>query len=355
MTSPKKRRRAKRRNDRLRVEALQALAGGHGELAKRLIQRAVDAGLGNARLWYERGRILDACGEARAAEQSFRQAVQLAPTYADALGELARRHEARREWDAAAELAERAVAARGDDADNDERERAAALRERADAASPEVRAALAAAARAREPDGTRTRRYAWDAIGAELERRGCARLAALVAPDERQALRGERLLAPLADALRGELYWRLAPLANAWSAELGRPDAFAPTFEEHVATRARERKRIAAPCVIRRGPESAGALAALPPDARAFPWRVVVALGPRGGELVLADAGSKKRVRATRLALAPGDGAVVCTRARPARVAGVAALQPVLHGLEPEGETPLWVLEVPLDDERGAA
>ena len=89
MSSKKERRKAKRRNDKLRDEAWAAVECGKLEFGLRLIGRAVERGPANARSWHEQGLIFKLCGKLVSAEQSLAEAVELSPNYAAALRELA--------------------------------------------------------------------------------------------------------------------------------------------------------------------------------------------------------------------------------------------------------------------------
>ena len=82
MSSPRERRKARRRNRRLRDEAWAALREGRPDRARRLIAEVVVDWPLNARSWHDHGVIHLAAGQPREAESSLRHALQLAPSSA---------------------------------------------------------------------------------------------------------------------------------------------------------------------------------------------------------------------------------------------------------------------------------
>src|SRR5262245_56101401 len=98
MSSPKERRRARRRAEKTMDEAWQALLGGEHAFAEKLARRAIEGSEVNARLWCDLGRILWQCKSTDDAEAALRRAIALAPTYGEAFAELAALQAAHGKW-----------------------------------------------------------------------------------------------------------------------------------------------------------------------------------------------------------------------------------------------------------------
>lgn len=348
MSSRKERRKAKRRNDRLRDEAWEALAGGRIEEACRRIERVVEAWPANARSWNDRGLILERSGDLRRAVESFRHALVLAPGFEEARRNLMR----------------------------------------LGAGEPETEPAPAAAEEAVETAaGARTRRYDWSEIEEALTRTGAALLPDLLSSEEclaaialgddpgafehtvRLGDRGRREaeyrffrrpLPALVQELRSELYARLAPIASGWNRMLSRDERFPATLDGFLARCAAEGQTRTTPLLFR---YERGAANDLHRDVWGrvfFPLQLAVTLGPssaargEGGEFVLANprGGRKRKWKESVLRPAAGDGVVFATRERPVLVGGVHGAQPVFHGVKELRGERRFVLGLPFHDYR---
>ena len=183
MSSKKERRRAKKRNDRVRDEAWESLERGRLDLALRLIQRAIDQAPGNARYWHDQGVILERRGRIGPAIDSFAQAVELSPRYADALRRLAHLVEGRGETERAIDVLERLVEV--EPGKDEARERLARLRADVAPRRDVVGVAEPGSTGAGDEDepppvSRRTERYDWSALERELTKRGCCLLRGLL-------------------------------------------------------------------------------------------------------------------------------------------------------------------------------
>jgi uncharacterized protein len=346
MPSIKHRRRAKRRAERLVDEAIEAASTVQLHLAEKLIQRALSAGPANARFWLECARIARERGHLRRAIRATQRAVELSPGYAEAR---------------------------------------ALLDELTGAKAPTslVLTEAAAAAPDEEPVFTqRTERFGWRQVADELTARGVALLPALLAPDECVALRGMyardecfehevrlddargrlayRFFAPplpaIVQALRVEVYARLAPIANRWNELVGDAHRWPQSHAAFLrACRAGGHARTS-PILLR---YEAGGFNAFHRDvhgAMFFPLQMAVSLGPAtredGGELALVDQRPGKRKRVRVVGTDPGDAVVFCTRDRLSPIAGLYGRQPVLHGVQ-EVRAERFAVGIPFHDYAG--
>ena len=325
MTSRKAHHKEKKHSLGIREEAVEASRRGEHDLALRRIEQAIEAGPGNARTWHEKGNLLAAAGDDAAAEEAWRRASELRPTYADPLEALARSRAAVRDWGEALPAAERCLAA------DDSRTELAQELERWRRAAPapiEVEPEL-------EPLVLRfTGRTPWKRLATTLESAGCVALPGLI--DKHactllgQAAFPDVNTEPLR-ALTAELYAGLAPLANAWSRDLGRGEPFAPRLEQHEDHGGFADARV-------RGVDQAGALELerlaheLPVAASGpgpFLFEVHLLLGPERAEVRLHDTGPGGRKKPRRMRLEPGDAAIVAAPHRTMRIGGALGLLPV--------------------------
>ncbi|MGH7786035.1 MAG: 2OG-Fe(II) oxygenase [Candidatus Binatia bacterium] len=128
------------------------------------------------------------------------------------------------------------------------------------------------------------------------------------------------LPAPVA-ALRGALYARLAPIANAWMARLGRAIVYPAALETYLGACHAAAQRRPTPLLLRYG---AGDYNCLHQDlygALAFPLQVVIPLSRQrdydGGELIFAEQRPRSQSRATAVRPAAGEAIVFTNRERP--------------------------------------
>lgn len=84
MTSKRSHDRDHRANERLREEAEQQLKDGRPNRARRLLEAVIANHGGNARYWYELGRLEQGVGNADAAARAYGRALDLSPDYARA-------------------------------------------------------------------------------------------------------------------------------------------------------------------------------------------------------------------------------------------------------------------------------
>lgn len=379
MSSPRDRKKARRRADKTMDEAYEALLAGRLPLAEKLARRAIAGGEGNARLWLDLGRILWRCGRGDEAEEAFRRAIALAKDYGEAFAELAAFQAAVGKWQQAERLQRRAVELRPNDADAAAKLASyAAMLPRGDAAAPDAPADAAPAEPASPPPpATRTGRYTWPAVADELRARGAATLERLVDEAECAALRAlwpadcfesartcdgddgrceERWFAaplpPLVQALREELFPRLAPIADDWHAQLARRTRFPATYAAFAARCADAGQHRPGTSLLWFPPGGNRAPRRGDPARVAFPFRLWLPLGPAaapdGGALLLVDARSG-RPRRHAFPCMPGDGVVFAAPERLVEIAGVVAAQPVLVGASGSAAEQ-FVLAMPFHD-----
>src|SRR5262245_32848157 len=79
----------RRRARKLAEEAWEAVEAGNLDLAEKIIRRAVAAQPDNPVLWNDQGVILGLRGKEAESGESFRSALSLAPTFAEAFAHLA--------------------------------------------------------------------------------------------------------------------------------------------------------------------------------------------------------------------------------------------------------------------------
>lgn len=396
MSSKRERRRSKKRNDDLRRQASDAVERGKLDDALHLIQLAVQRAPANARYWYDQGKIQLGRGERAAASRSFWSAVERSPSYAAALRELVELSTSDNDTSGTVDLLRRLVAV--DPEDENARARLLAL------VGDEVALAVVDEADpvTDAPSLERTSRYDWNEIETELTSKGCCLLprllkrsecAAAIEFDEQPelfeaeapvtedgALEGDdsvengpapgerrpraavyrylrRPLPPLVEELRAELYWRLAPIANRWEAELdGRvfPRSLDRFLDEcHAAGQLRS-----TPLFFRYDEGESNEPHRDLAGALFFPLQLAVTLGPGnakdggGGEFVLSDVGARKRKSVRELRPGIGDAVLFCARDRMRRVGGVLGRQPVLHGVKRLRAERRFALGIPLHDYR---
>ena len=351
-------------------EAVAAVQEENLVLAERLSRRAIDAGKVNPRLWLDHARILEHCGQPDEADEAVRQAIALAPLYAEAFAELARMQASKGKVVQAVRLQRRAVELQPDNAGAADALRAyevllpdaPSTGGSGAGGSSEAPAASADSARME-----RTNRYDWEAIDAELRDQGMARIPNLINANECAALIGlwdeasafehevrrggwsdggavtyrffTRPLPELVGDLRNELYARLAVIANAWNERLGRSERLPGVLADFTARCHDAGQSRTTPILLRYAPGGFNAPHNDIAGRVVFPFQLAVTLGPGnteddgGGELQLVDARPGKKVRAHRLGTGCGDGVVFCTRERLVSIAGALGLQPVLHGV----------------------
>ena len=198
----------------------------------------------------------------------------------------------------------------------------------------------------------RVERYDWQAISADLDEQGWARLPRLLTARDCNAMRalyprdglfratvdmarhgfgrGEYRyfaspLPPLVAELRAALYVPLAVTARDWARRLGRdPNVYSPTVDGFLARCHAAGQRRPTPLLLRYLPGDWNALHQDLYGAVAFPLQVLIVLSQRdrdyeGGEVVLVEQRPRAQSRAMAFELACGEGLIFTNRERPVR------------------------------------
>ncbi len=387
MNLKKQKEKERRRARKLADEAWQAAEDGNLDLAEKLIRRAVAVQLDNPVLWDDQGSILLLRGKEDEAEKSFRNALRLVPTYAEAFAHLAALR-AKRGWlDQAVRLQEQAVTHAPGNAGYAETLQAyrtllADENARQPQPPPEPNPARPPAPALALPA------IDWDALDDALTREGCVLIRGLMAPDVcvrlrdlfdhdnlfaktvtmdqptfgRGAYRYFRAPVPeLVEGLRRAVYPHVARIANRWQELLRESDRYPDDWEAFRAVCREAGQTAPTPILLRYGP---GGFNALHRDLRGsvfFPVQMAVVLSPRhnqaadgfgGGEFLFADVPERPRSRRREVAAGLGDAVLFCTRDRLVPIGGVYGLQPVKHGVAEITAGTRVVLGVPFHEYR---
>jgi hypothetical protein len=397
MNLKKQKEKERRRARKLADEAWQAAEDGNLDLAEKIIRRAVAVQQDNPVLWDDQGAILLLRGKEDESERSFRNALRLVPTYAEALAHLAALR-ARRGWlDQAIRLQEQAVTHAPTNAAYAEKlqaYRALAADENArrpPPAAPEPAPPPAPAPALDLPAVDWPGRVAaldWDALGQRLTREGCALIPGLMGPDVCARLRDlfdrddlfaktvvmdqptfgrgtYRYFRPpvpeVVEGLRRAVYPHVARVANHWQELLGEPDRYPDDWEGFRTLCHGAGQTTPTPILLRYGP---GGFNAPHRDLRGsvfFPIQMAVVLSPRrdqaadgfgGGEFQLLDVPERPKSRRRAIAAGLGDAVLFCTRDRLVPIGGVYGLQPVKHGVAEISDGTRVVLGVPFHEYR---
>lgn len=401
--NPKKQKvKDRRRARKLAEQAWETAHEGNLDLAEKIIRRAVAAQPDNPVLWNDQGVLLALRHKEADAEESFRTAVSLAPTFAEPYAHLAALRIRQG-------FAQEAVALQTQAVKHDPRNAAYAEQleayqaltlgdalagtpsadKRTDAApiSPIARPAS-------KPHDDSLKRVAaldWRELDDELTRAGCVRIAGLVDPPACAQFRGlfdddalfaktvrmdrvdfgrgvyRYFRAPIpeeVDQLRRAVYPQVARIANGWQRLLGEPERFPAEWDGFQGECRRAGQTTSTPILLK---YSAGGFNALHRDLRGavyFPIQMAVVLSPRadesdpsaegfrGGEFLLYDVPERPKSRRRVVAAGLGDAVLFCTRDRLERVGGVYGLQPVKHGVATIASGERFVLGVPFHEYR---
>lgn len=382
MSSQKQRNRARRRAEKLMDTALAAVHDGRLIKAERNSLQAIEIGRVNPRLWLDHGRVMRAVGKMDEATEAVRQAIALAPKYAEAFAELASMQAGLGKLAQALRLQTRAVELAPKDKAMREGLATFAAQLPADGGPVDAGAPEAAAPPDLHP---RFARYDALQLDEELRQTGMVHLPDLLDPEECAALRAcwedEDLfehtrsldseeagrcsyrffhppLPPLVAELREHAYTLLAPIANGWQEDFKRSQRFPLRLAEFVEQCHAHGQSRSTPILLRYPPGGFNAPHQDIAGKLVFPFQLAVTLGPGcksqggGGEFRLVDARHGKKARERRCATGLGDGVVFCTRERPVRIAGVLGLQPVRHGVAEVGELERFALGIPMHEHR---
>jgi hypothetical protein len=397
MNLKKDKEKQRRRARKLAEEAWQAAEEGNLDLAEKIIRRAVVVQIENPVLWHDQGAILMMRGKHDDAEQSFRNALRLAPNYAEAYDRLAASL-AKRGWsEQAVVLQTQAVTHAPNHAGYAERLRAyqalAAVDER------RLQAPLNAIPRPEPaPRGihempivdwsARLAELDWSMISERLTREGCVLIPKLMEegvclalrelfgrdelfgrtvdmdrPDYgRGTYRYFRAPVPeLVEGLRRATYPHVAAIANHWQELLGEEERYPTewdTFRAHCHAEGQTKPTPILLCY------NAGGFNALHRDLRGavyFPVQMAVVLSPRaeqsdggfvGGDFLFCDVPERAKAKRRILPAGLGDAVLFCTRDRLVPIGGVYGLQPVMHGVQQIETGRRIVLGVPFHEYR---
>jgi hypothetical protein len=396
--NPKKQKvKDRRRARKLADEAWEAADAGNLDLAEKIIRRATAAQPDNPVLWNDQGLLLAQRHKEAEAEDAFRTALRLAPTFAAAYAQLAALRARHGFLEQAVALQAQAVAhaplAAG------YAERLAAYRALAapvpqaepDARQPPGTEASAAPAVPPAAEVERLAALDWRRLDERLTRDGVVLLPRLVDADTCARLRGlfdqEALFAktvvmdrpdfgagvyryfrePLpgaVDGLRRAVYPHAARIANRWQELLGEPERYPEAWDGFREVCLQAGQSTPTPILLKYGP---GGFNALHRDLRGpvyFPLQLAVVLSPRadeaepgsegfrGGEFLLCDVPERPKARRRAVAAGRGDGLLFCTRDRLVAVGGAYGLQPVKHGVTQITDGTRLVLGVPFHEYR---
>lgn len=147
-----------------------------------------------------------------------------------------------------------------------------------------------------------------------------------------------RPLPPIVDALRRDLYPRLAPVANAWQQALGQKRRYPATLDELVTVCARHGQTRPTPLLLH---YEAGGYNCLHQDLYgeiAFPLQVTCFLSRRavdydGGEFLLVEQRPRAQSRGEALSFEQGEAIVFTTSHRPVQGKRGAYRATVRHGV----------------------
>jgi hypothetical protein len=209
--------------------------------------------------------------------------------------------------------------------------------------------------------------FNWQKVAAEVTENGAAVLRNLLPPasceqvaelyDEPQGFRSHVHMArhnfgkgeyryfayPLPQwlaTLRGDLYARLAPVANQWAQDLSYERDFPDSHREYIERCHAADQRRPTPLLLR---YVAGDYNCLHQDlygAEWFPLQVIVLLNAperdfQGGELLVVEQRPRAQSKGSVIALQQGDAAVIAVNHRPRRSARGHACVTLRHGVSP--------------------
>lgn len=399
--NPKKAKEKERRRARkLAEQAWDAAHNDNLDLAEKIIRRAVATQPDNPVLWNDQGMLLNLRNKETEAEDAFRTALSLAPTYAEPYAALAALQAKHGYYRAAVRLMEKAVQYAPDAAKHAERLDAyrlllppsaaeePAVAERPAASSPIGSVDAVAASDLRE----RVAPLDWANLGQRLTRDGYVVIPALLDGTTCSSLRclfdDEAIFAKtvvmdrdgfgkgvyryfkapipgIVDELRRAIYPHVAVVANEWQDLLNETERFPESWEEFRLKCQEAGQMTPTPILLK---YQAGGFNALHRDLRGsvyFPIQMAVVLsaraeetggtpidGFRGGDFLFCDVPEGKKARRREIPAGLGDALLFCTRDRLVRIGGAYGLQPVKHGVSTVTAGTRLVLGAPFHEYR---
>lgn len=397
MNPKKQKEKDRRRARKLAEQAWEAVDQGNLDLAEKIIRRAVAAQEDNPVLWNDQGVLLSLRDKQGEAEKSFRAALSLTPSFAEAYTHLAAMRFREGYADAAIALQSLAVKYAPGNADYAERLQAYQASIGDPALKPE--GAGTTPPRTVEPASDesgcdwndRLNVLDWHLMSSQLTRDGYAIISRLIDPETCELLRGmfdddcrfaktvvmdqpdfgkgvyRYFASPIpgsVDRLRRAVYPHVALIANRWRELLEEPDRFPAEWEAFRETCHRVGQTKPTPILLKYG---AGGFNALHRDLRGdlfFPIQMAVLLSARvdssheqtdgfqGGQFLFCDVPEGRKSRHREIEFDQGDAILFCTRDRLVRVGGAYGFQPVKHGVAPITAGTRFVLGVPFHEYR---
>lgn len=391
--NPKKQKEKQRRRARkLADEAWQAVEEGNLDLAEKIIRRAVDTQQDNPVLWHDQGAILALRAKDQEAEDSYRAALRLVPTFAEAYDRLAALY-ARQGYLAQA-VALQVQAVKHAPHAVGFTERLAAYQTLASSPpiplTPSAKLFLEEKPATSEPSMRSLPAIDEVSLSAQLTREGWVLIRQLLDADTCALLRDmfeqEELFAKtvvmdqpnfgqgvyryfreppaVVTWLRRALYPWVARVANHWQELLGESERYPEQWDAFRDECHQAGQTIPTPILLKYGP---GGFNALHRDLRGrvfFPIQLAVVLSPkaedaspepegfRGGEFLFCDVPEGRKSRRREIAAGLGDAILFCTRDRLVCIGGAYGLQPVKHGVATITAGTRLVLGVPFHEYR---
>jgi hypothetical protein len=407
MNTRKQKEKERRRARKLAEQAWEAAHDQNLDLAEKIIRRAVATQPDNPVLWNDQGVLLGLRQKETEAEESFRTALSLAPTYAEPYAHLAALLVRQGLPDKAVDLQTQAVQFAPQSAEYADRLKAyralAGLSAEAamarpsspereqDRCVPSRSVTLANAAPLSQAWSDRLAALNWEQLGERLTREGCVVIPELVDAVACARLRGmfedETLFAKtvvmkqedfgqgcyryfrapipeLVTALRRAVYPYVARIANDWQRFLGEAGRYPGEWEDFRNVCHQAGQTTPTPILLK---YEAGGFNAPHRDLRGkvfFPIQMAVVLSPKvdrlnpgteafqGGEFLLCDVPERKKSSRRVVPAGLGDALLFCTRDRLVRIGGAYGLQPVKHGVAPITAGTRLVLGVPFHEYR---
>ena len=389
MHKRKKKTKARRRAKILQERAWKAYHEDNLDMALKLVRQALVDGQDNPTLWNDSGLIHQAADLHDEAEKAWKNAILIAPDFAEPFANLAGLAAGHGRTVQAERLQRKAVDL--DPACPMLRRRLAAYR----AMLPELgtvpqsgvdATGLVVGTSGEPADASglpRLAGYDWDKVNRELDERGYAVLEGLLSREQCEGLielfdQDERFentvvldgssgsggsyrffRCPLpwtVHQVRDGVYARLAPIANHVQELLGRTERWPATHGEFLAQCAAAGQERTTPILLRYRAPAENALHQDVWGRVYFPFQMAVTLSPRardgrdgfeGGELVLADGAGDRKSQQLKVPTTQGDAVVFCTRERLTRFGDTYALHGVRHGMAPLTRGERYVVGIP--------